>query len=121
MLTREGWLRIGWVLLGALIVLCLIPPFPLVEGSARWNDKAFHAGAYAGLMWWFTRALPPPRWATLAGALAVLGVAIEGAQWLTPYRSPALADVFANGCGLGLGWLAARSTPSGFPPFRPAE
>lgn len=94
-----------WVL--AIWIGSLIPlSGPVTPGG----DKLQHFAGYGGLallaMWNCPRPLPV--WL----ACTAMGVAIEFAQALTPYRSFDVVDMLANGAGallgVGLALLAAR-------------
>lgn len=104
---RRLWLALGWFGVGLIILLSLIPNPPQAE--IRNIDKAEHLLAYGGLMFWFAqlhaRRLP---WALLFFGL---GAGLEVAQGMTGYRDMSLADLVADGLGIGLGWLAARAFP----------
>lgn len=100
------WLAIGFVLVGALLVLSLIPdpPKPL---DFDWADKLEHFAAYALLMAWFMliyqeRAVR----ARIAAALVFLGFIIEVLQGMSGARFFDYTDAFANAFGVVLAlWL----------------
>jgi VanZ family protein len=83
------------------------------------GDKLHHLLAYAGLMLVWRLAMPQANTRTqlkLAILLMLMGVAIEFAQGLTPYRVFEWADALANATGVCLGWgvanLLLRVAPS---------
>ena len=98
------WLALYWLLLLALVVVCVIPappdPLPL-----RHSDKFYHLLGYA-LLAGFTVQLfaAPALWPRLCVLLA-FGVALEGVQWLLPWRSADALDAVANALGVGVGAL----------------
>lgn len=105
MRLHGAWLGLGWLGVGGVVVLSLIPSPPT---GVEHGDKLGHAGSYALLMWWFAQAWlrRDTRTLTAAGLLA-LGIALEFAQALTGYRSFSVADMAADGLGVALGWLLA--------------
>lgn len=108
------WLLLGWIYVCLVVAACLIrPPVPVAEILA-WGDKLVHGAAFAGLMWWFALAHPRRTWPRVMAYLWLLGVGIEFAQALTPYREASVADVGADSVGLMLGLLTAYLTPAGF-------
>lgn len=104
---RLAWLTVGWI--GVLLVLTgsLIPSppelIPLENG-----DKAQHALAYGGLMFWFAQVyVARPVRSRTAALLLALGIAIEYMQGWTGWREFSYADMAANATGVALGWLAS--------------
>jgi len=92
----------------AIWVLCLIPITQPLPGS----DKLHHLAAYAALMlvWRLSMvASPLSVQVRLAIALMLMGVAIEFAQALTPYRTFEWADAAANATGVLIGWALANT------------
>jgi hypothetical protein len=75
----------------AVWALSLMPISQTIPGG----DKLHHLLAYAGLMLVWRLAMPQ------------MGVAIEFAQGLTPYRVFEWADALANATGVCLGWSVA--------------
>lgn len=105
-LTRF-WQLLGWGLVLAVVVLSLTPAPPTVDTG--W-DKTNHLLGYGVLMWWFYQAFTARLlWALM---LLLLGALLELLQGLTGFRQAEVADMVANACGVGLGWLAAI-TPAG--------
>lgn len=98
------WHALMWALVGAILVLALLPnpPEPIDTG---W-DKTNHLLAFVtlGLVASLAHA-SRWRWAALLG----YGVLIELLQALTPHREASTADVVADALGLalaaGLWWL----------------
>ena len=110
---RRLWLAAGYLLVGVVIYLSLIPAPPQLN-DWDYGDKLNHLAAYAGLMYWFAQAhtrLGARLWQ--AAGLVLLGVALEFAQGLSGYREFDGFDMIANGIGIVLGWLlAAPRTPN---------
>ena len=103
------WRGLGWLGVGVTLVVSLMPP-TLDDGGGH-TDKLVHLIGYAVLMFWWAQLVPRRRW-TLALALGLFGVAVEGLQGLTPDRMPDVLDALANTLGVLLGWLAARLSPN---------
>lgn len=101
------WLR--GLAIGAVItiwVLSLMPSPPGVPGS----DKLHHCLAYAGCMWLWAQVTTTPAGRLKAIiALIAMGIVIEFLQGWSGWRSFEVADMVANGVGVMLGWLVARS------------
>ncbi len=107
---RTFWLSTGWTLVLLVVWLSLTTnPDPL---NIQYNDKAGHLLAYATLTFWFGQ-LYSRRLVVVLACLA-LGGGMELLQGLTDYRDMSLADMFANSCGVGLGWLLTRLAPGFF-------
>lgn len=90
----------------AVWALSLMPISQTIPGG----DKLHHLLAYAGLMLVWRLAMPQANTRTqlkLAILLMLMGVAIEFAQGLTPYRVFEWADALANATGVCLGWSVA--------------
>jgi VanZ family protein len=93
--------RLGWAYVAFIWVMSLIPlSMPDVPNS----DKIGHFMAYSVLALWFglARQRQLGRIFILA---SLMGVAIEFAQALTPYRSFDTRDMLANAGGALLGTL----------------
>ena len=103
---RRVWLILGWTLVLLIIVLSLTPrgiTVPVAEG-----DKIGHLLAYAVLMLWFAQLYLAKRSRfALAAASLGLGIGLEFAQLLTETRSFSVADMFADGLGILIGWSIA--------------
>ena len=99
------WLSLGWIMVLILCAAALVPsrgaPFPTGV------DKILHGLTYLLLMAWFSGIYQRSRYAAVAGALLVLGVALEFGQRALEYRSFEVNDMLANGVGIALGWLLA--------------
>lgn len=109
---RRAWLAGGWLLVGLVVYLSLIPhpPEPL---SFPQSDKLEHGFAYASLSLWFCQLyLRGRQRIAVVVALVTLGVVIEILQGLSGYRYFEYADMLANSVGVLLGVLLAR-TPLG--------
>ncbi|MCF8062012.1 MAG: VanZ family protein [Deltaproteobacteria bacterium] len=103
------WLALGWSLVCLVAVLSLVPN-PIETPTFKAQDKVLHLAAYGGLMLWFGaiyRTGGPRR--RIGVLLLLMGAALELAQGATGYRSPQSLDVLANGAGVLLGWLLART------------
>ncbi|HZP86356.1 MAG TPA: VanZ family protein [Burkholderiales bacterium] len=104
--VRTVWRAVGWFGVALLIYLSLMrnPPSLEMEGG----DKLQHIAAYAVLTWWLAQLWlerAQRRW--LALGLLALGIGLEFAQTLTPYRTFSIADMGADAIGIAVGWLAA--------------
>lgn len=105
---RRRWLVLGFALAFFVIVSSLVPGGgrPRVEGL----DKVGHAGAYLVLMVWFAGLQPRRAWGWVAGALLVLGLALELAQGaLHLHRTADARDMLANAAGVGVGAMLAAA------------
>jgi VanZ family protein len=100
------WQTIGALLIGFVVYLSLTP-HP-IEVPVEHGDKYGHILAYATLMFWFAQIYPeqPARIGWAIGFVA-MGIGLEFLQRLTDYRTFEIADMFADACGVSLGWLAA--------------
>ena len=104
---RTVWLILGWMLVGAVIFISLMPEPPDV--GVRGGDKAGHFLAYGLLMLWFVQVYPMKRWWRLAVGFMVMGVSLELLQGLLGHRSLEYADMLANSVGVVLGWLLGKT------------
>lgn len=106
------WLVAGWCLVGLVIVLSLVPT-PAEPPAFKAQDKALHLAAYCVLMAWFCAIYQTGRYRRRIGVLLILmGVVLELAQGATSYRSLQGLDMLANGFGVVLGWVIARTRVS---------
>jgi VanZ family protein len=105
------WRGIGAGLLLAVVYLSLTPD-PIETPPMEEFDLG-HFAAYFTLMLWWAQLVPPgwPR-VVLAAGLAAMGVGLEFAQALTPYRSFDVADMRDNALGVAAGF-ALVLTPLG--------
>jgi VanZ family protein len=94
----------------AYLSLMASPPQPITFAFA---DKLEHAAGFAWLALWFFQIVSRSRSFALAGVLLLLGVAIEVAQSFTVTRTSELADLAADGAGILLGALLARTRLGG--------
>jgi len=99
----------GWFGVVLTLALSLMPP--ALDVSSGHSDKIVHLAGYALLTFWWAQLVTRRRW-TLAVAVMLFGVLIEGLQGLTPDRLPDLFDALANSVGVLLGWLVARLLPN---------
>lgn len=118
-MTRALWLRLGWLQAVGITLLCLWPLRELPGHELPWSDKLYHVAAFGLLMWWFAVAMPRAQWLRTGLQVFALGVAIELAQSLVPYRAPSFYDALADAAGVVLGALGARLTPFRLPAWRP--
>ena len=106
---RWAWLILGWLWVGAIFYLSLMPHPP--QPVSFWQaDKFEHALAYGLLMLWFCQVYR--KWATrmlLALLLVAMGILIEYLQGETGYRTFDYADMFADATGVIVGWAWART------------
>lgn len=104
---RRLWAALGLVLVAGVVAISLlnVPSGPGGPGT----DKIYHAIVYAALMGWWGMVQPTRRVAWAVG-LAGLGLALEGVQSLTGYRTLDRWDAAANMIGVMLA-LALLRTP----------
>ena len=109
---RKLWLAIGWLLVALVTYLSLTPDPPVVTDNRFANDIAytiFHLLTYAVLMLWFVQLYAFSRWLVIALSLIVMGSVLEVLQGFTPVRVADFVDIVANGTGVLLGWLLAKT------------
>jgi VanZ family protein len=99
--------QIGWLLVGVIVSMSLMPGVPLPQVNADYSDKIAHCAIYASLMGWFASATPRARWGYFAVSVFTLGATLEACQALLPYRTASLADTVANGIGVAFGAIIA--------------
>ena len=101
------WHGLGYVFVSAVVFLSLSPPPDIPLEDIPWIDKVFHFLAYGFLMLWFAQLYVRTVFWVLATLFFVMGVSLEVAQSLTDDRFFEVADMVANGMGVGFGWFAA--------------
>jgi VanZ family protein len=105
-LTRVWWI-VGFVLIGVVVYVCLLPGGELP--TTPFNDKLNHFLAHFALAAWFAGLVPRGRWWKILLGLALLGVGIEIAQGLMHEgREAEWRDAVANVCGALAGLGASR-------------
>lgn len=109
---RRAWLATGAAFVAIVVYLSLAPSAPDI-GTVE-SVKLGHVLAYFWLTAWFGQALATRRGQlAAAAALALMGVALEYAQALTPHRTFAYADMASNALGALLGWLLVQTPAAG--------
>lgn len=93
----------GWLLLASLVVLSLVP-LPAAPGDVPHSDKWLHLLTYGCLGYWFFHLYARHQLIVMTG-LCALGLALEGLQSFSPYRSTELADALMNALGVITAWL----------------
>lgn len=100
------WRLSFWLLVLVTLWLSLIPVDRVPSAFNFW-DKAQHASGFAALA--FSGLLAyPGRIRSLMFGLALFGVVIECAQWLTGWRHGDWQDWVADCSGLAFGYVASR-------------
>ena len=100
------WLIIGWVMITASVVVCLLPAKALPQTGV--SDKFEHSFIYACLALWFAGLYPRSRYVVIGLGLFAMGVAIEIAQGAMHMgRNADYRDVIANTTGIGIGLALA--------------
>jgi VanZ family protein len=100
---------VGWVLILLVVFLSLAPEPPEVIEFDQ-GDKLGHLVAYVSLMIWFTNVYPGRNQRISLGlAFFAMGVVLEFLQGLSGYRTFQYTDMVANGVGIFLGWLLAKT------------
>jgi VanZ family protein len=112
-LTRLWW-AVGFVLVGLVIFVCLLPGQDLP--ATPFSDKYEHFIAHFVLAAWFAGLVPRRRWWLLLVGLVALGSSIEVAQGLMNLGREAdvrdeLANFVGNVGGLGASWLGLARWP----------
>lgn len=112
---RRFWWGLGWVLVLAAVVVCLVPGTE-VPGAFEMNDKLGHLVGHGALALYFTGLVPWPRWWKIFLFLLLLGIAIEFAQYhMHVGRDGDPRDVLANAVGAGLGLVLGKLGLSRWP------
>ena len=102
---RKLWLAIGWLLIGVVIWLSLIPSPPKVPT----NDKVAHLVAYGTLRGWIGQLYRRPLMRlSYAFSLVLLGVVLEFTQWMGGHRWFDVNDAVANALGVLLALLTLK-------------
>ncbi len=100
------WRSSFWLLVLATLWLSLIPADLVPKAFSFW-DKAQHAFGFAVLAFSGLLAHPNSIRSLILG-LALFGVAIECAQWLTGWRFGDWQDWVADCAGIAFGYVAWR-------------
>ena len=122
---RRLWLGTWLAMIGAVVVVSLIPPPPLPAVAFNGIDKVEHVLGYFALsaMGCALFARMPTR-ARIGAGLVAMGIGLEIAQGqLTVTRTPDVIDAVANSIGVLLGlvatpmhrllaWVDGRGAPS---------
>jgi VanZ family protein len=104
-LQRVCWI-LGFVLVGFVVIVCLLPGDKLP--GTPFNDKFNHFIAHFALAAWFAGLMARRRWWKIFAGLLLLGIGIEIAQDLMHEGREADArDVLANSIGAIAGLVAA--------------
>lgn len=103
------WHSLGYAFVGVVIFLSLGPPPEFPFGDILWIDKFSHFLAYGFLMLWFAQLYTRTVFWVIATVFFVMGVGLEVAQSLTDDRFFEVADLIANGVGVGCAWVAASA------------
>jgi hypothetical protein len=101
------WSGLGVGALAAGVAVALQPGGGLL--LATLGDKLNHGLAFAFFTLWFGGIVAPGRMWRVALLLLAYGIAIEGAQALTPYRRAEFLDVGADAAGILLGWALSAA------------
>ena len=113
-LTRIEW-GVGWVLLLAATITCLVPGQELPK-AFEYNDKLSHLMGHGVLALYFTGLVPRRKWWKVFLYLVLFGVGIEIAQYTMHMgREGDPRDVVANSLGALLGLLAGFLGASRWP------
>lgn len=104
---QQLFLIFGFLLLAAVVYLSLSTTVLELPGDT--DGHLAHVGAYALMMFWFTRVYRGARSVLFIGAgLMALGILIELLQGYSGYRNFQRADILANALGIAFGWIAGR-------------
>ncbi len=114
--SRRLRLFIGWLLVGGVIFLSLIPGTP--HPARVINDKLGHIIAYCLLMAWFAVIYSKKHIrAVFAFGFISMGAALEFIQPIVGGRTFEFADMLANGMGIAIGWIFAVAVSKPSPPI----
>ena len=104
-LARLEW-TIGYLLVAAALVVCLLPGRELPD-SFELNDKISHLVGHGALAVYFSGLVPRRNWWKIFLYLLIFGAVIELAQYfMHAGREGDPRDVLANAAGAVLGLLA---------------
>lgn len=109
---RLAWQLGGLVLITAVVLASVVPPFSI--WAAQGEDKLMHALAYLVLSSYYAGVVRPKRYALVALGLLGLGIALEFLQRELGYRIADPWDVAANAMGIALGLVAGLLGLSGW-------
>lgn len=110
-----AWIAASVLLVAGVLFVSLVP-LSLPPAPSHF-DKVEHAVAYLCLTLWFTGLVPRSRYAWVALALALFGLAIELLQEFMPFgRQGDPLDMAANLVGIGVGGAIATWTTGGWAP-----
>jgi VanZ family protein len=97
------WLSLGWLLVIGVVVGSLLPGPVVREITPPISDKLMHFTAYFALMVWFAGLYPRAKHLRVAGALLLLGIALDIIQGVaTTTRNFELLDIAADAVGIGV-------------------
>ena len=107
------WYSIGALFVALVVYFSLMPSPSQLDVSA--GDKIQHLAGYSLLGYWFSMLFLQYLRGQLIGMilLMLLGVCLEFVQGMTGYRSYDTADMQANGVGVLLGTVLARTRLGG--------
>ncbi len=99
--TRRFWRAATLAWMAAILVASLLPPAAGAPGGPFWHLVGYGVlGAVWG--WW------QPAWIVWLLATGY-GAAIEGLQWLVPYRMAEVGDLLTNALGALVGLAITRA------------
>jgi len=97
------WLSLGWMLVIGVVVGSLLPAPIMREITPPISDKLMHFTAYFALMIWFAGLYPRAKHLRVAGALLLLGIALDVLQGTaTTTRNFELLDIAADAVGIAV-------------------
>jgi len=103
------WSSIAFMNIGIIIIMSIIPgpeDMPEIFGL----DKVLHIFAYSFSMFWCNMCYREGKYLILfSTGLILMGVALETVQGLIGYRTMSIYDMVANGIGVFLGVILART------------
>lgn len=106
---RAAILCLWGVIVGTVLAGSLLPaniPLMVAIGRLKINDKILHFCAYFALAFLPMIGFQDRRRSYLVGvSMFALGLVLELGQYFAPGRAAELADVAANGLGIGCGTL----------------